>query len=177
MLHPAACLATLGLPSAEASLHHSCWLASGKAATASPDGHAALQPLAYMGLHISLTAATFAVCKIWWMSSRAHTAFLLCVLCVSAWNGESCLGSISVDVLFTTGLPGEGGRCMLVSINTGELLQDGCMLREPLRTLQFAWWPHVPCRGRIPSQALPMLELVCWGVEARCVSVRRRTSS
>lgn len=48
-----------------------------------------LQPLAYMGLHISLTAATFAVCKIWWMSCRAHTAFLLCVLCISAWNGAS----------------------------------------------------------------------------------------
>ena len=68
------------------------WLAPGTAATASPDGRVALQPLAYMGLHISLTAATFAVCKIWWMSCRAHTAFLLCVLCVSAWNGESLWG-------------------------------------------------------------------------------------
>ena len=97
----------LDCPPSRQACTHLCWLASGKAATASSDGRVALQPLAYMGLHISLTAATFAVCKIWWMSSRAHTAFLLCVLCVSAWNGEPCSMGILDGVLFMNRLPGE----------------------------------------------------------------------
>ena len=52
--------------------------------------HAApVQPLVYMSLHIFLTAATFAVAKIWWSFYGAHTAFLLACLAVSAWNGAS----------------------------------------------------------------------------------------
>ena len=47
------------------------------------------QPLVYMSLHIFLTAATFAVAKIWWSFYGAHTAFLLACLAVSAWNGAS----------------------------------------------------------------------------------------
>ena len=41
-----------------------------------------------MCVHISLTTMTFAFCKLWWASYHAHTAFLLCVFAVSAWNGK-----------------------------------------------------------------------------------------
>ncbi|CAL8464752.1 g4287 [Coccomyxa elongata] len=47
------------------------------------------QPLAYMCVHITLTTMTFALCKVWWSSYAAHTAFLLFILAVSAWNGAS----------------------------------------------------------------------------------------
>ncbi|KAK9841696.1 hypothetical protein WJX74_010260 [Apatococcus lobatus] len=47
------------------------------------------QPLAYMGLHLTLTAATFAVAKIWWNYYHAHTFFLVFVLSMSSWNGAS----------------------------------------------------------------------------------------
>ena len=47
-----------------------------------------LQPLAYMCVHISLTTMTFALCKLWWASYYAHTAFLLFVFAISAWNGK-----------------------------------------------------------------------------------------
>lgn len=47
-----------------------------------------LQPLAYMCVHISLTNMTFALCKLWWANYYAHTAFLLFVFAISAWNGE-----------------------------------------------------------------------------------------
>ena len=69
------------------------------------------------------------------------------------------LGDISVDVLFTTGLPAEGGRCMLVSINAGEVLQNRCMLREPPGTLQSALGvPYClvaacPMQGKIPKSS------------------------
>ena len=49
----------------------------------------AVQPLAYMALHVTLTGATFAVCKIWWNYYHAHTIFLLVILTISAWNGAS----------------------------------------------------------------------------------------
>lgn len=48
-----------------------------------------MQPLAYMCVHITLTTMTFALCKVWWSSYAAHTAFLLFILAVSAWNGAS----------------------------------------------------------------------------------------
>ncbi len=59
--------------------------------SAPPETHGTrvLQPLAYMGLHLTLTAATFAVAKIWWNSYHAHTLFLVFVLCMSSWNGAS----------------------------------------------------------------------------------------
>ena len=47
-----------------------------------------VQPLAYMAVHISLTTMTFALCKLWWASYAAHTAFLLFIFAISAWNGE-----------------------------------------------------------------------------------------
>ena len=47
------------------------------------------QPLAYMCVHISLTTTTFALCKLWWASYAAHTAFLLFVFAISAWNGKA----------------------------------------------------------------------------------------
>lgn len=47
-----------------------------------------VQPLAYMAVHISLTTMTFALCKLWWASCAAHTAFLLFIFAISAWNGE-----------------------------------------------------------------------------------------
>lgn len=42
-----------------------------------------------MGLHLTLTAATFAVAKIWWNYYHAHTLFLVFVLSMSSWNGAS----------------------------------------------------------------------------------------
>jgi len=48
----------------------------------------AVQPLAYMALHIALTTATFAVTKIWWDSYTLHTTFLLVVFCWAVWNGN-----------------------------------------------------------------------------------------
>ena len=43
----------------------------------------------YMSLHIFLTTATFIVAKIFWNFYYAHTAFLVCILTMSAWNGAS----------------------------------------------------------------------------------------
>ncbi|KAK9805607.1 hypothetical protein WJX72_007502 [[Myrmecia] bisecta] len=48
-----------------------------------------LQPVVYMVLHITYTALTFALCKVWWNSYWAHTTFLLIILMWSAWNGAS----------------------------------------------------------------------------------------
>ena len=48
-----------------------------------------VQPLVYMSLHIFLTTATFIVAKIFWNYYYAHTAFLVCILTMSAWNGAS----------------------------------------------------------------------------------------
>ena len=47
------------------------------------------QPLVYMSLHIFLTTATFIVAKIFWNFYYAHTAFLVIILGMSAWNGAS----------------------------------------------------------------------------------------
>ena len=48
-----------------------------------------VQPLVYMCLHIFLTTATFVVAKIFWNFYYAHTAFLVIILGMSAWNGAS----------------------------------------------------------------------------------------
>lgn len=65
-----------------------------------------LQPLAYMALHVTLTGATFAVCKVWWNYYHAHTVFLLAILCVSAWNGASYYFEVFAHrYVETVGLP------------------------------------------------------------------------
>ncbi len=46
-----------------------------------------LQPAAYMGLHLALSATSCMVSILWWHSRVAHSAFLLAVLAMSAWNG------------------------------------------------------------------------------------------
>lgn len=48
-----------------------------------------LQPVAYMGLHVALTTATFALTKLWWESYAAHTVFLAVIFCWAVWNGEA----------------------------------------------------------------------------------------
>ena len=58
------------------------------------------QPLVYMSLHIFLTTATFVVAKIFWNFYYAHTAFLVIILGMSAWNGAS--------YYFEVGLSGAG---------------------------------------------------------------------
>ena len=42
-----------------------------------------------MCVHIALTTMTFALCKLWWASYVAHTAFLLFIFAISAWNGAA----------------------------------------------------------------------------------------
>ena len=46
-----------------------------------------LQPLAYMTVHMTGVVMTFLLARVFWESFRAHTLFLLFILCISVWNG------------------------------------------------------------------------------------------
>ena len=46
-----------------------------------------LQPLAYMAVHMTGVVMTFLLARVFWESFRAHTFFLLFILCISVWNG------------------------------------------------------------------------------------------
>ena len=54
---------------------------------------AVLQPLAYMTVHMTGVVMTFLLARVFWESFRAHTLFLLFILCISVWNGagEMCI--------------------------------------------------------------------------------------
>ena len=45
------------------------------------------QPLAYMAVHMTGVVMTFLLARMFWESFRAHTFFLLFILCISVWNG------------------------------------------------------------------------------------------
>ncbi len=46
-----------------------------------------VQPLAYMAVHMTGVVMTFLLARVFWESFRAHTFFLLFILCISVWNG------------------------------------------------------------------------------------------
>jgi hypothetical protein len=50
---------------------------------------APLQPIAYMAMHMVLVTLTFLLSIVFWISFRAHTAFLIFILSYSAFNGAS----------------------------------------------------------------------------------------
>ncbi len=50
-----------------------------------------LQPLAYMTVHMTGVVMTFLLARVFWESFRAHTLFLLFILCISVWNGAGNL--------------------------------------------------------------------------------------
>ena len=47
------------------------------------------RPFGFMAMHACLTTAAFALSKAWWDSYVGHSAFVVALLCVSAWNGAS----------------------------------------------------------------------------------------
>lgn len=48
-----------------------------------------LQPIAYMAMHMVLVTLTFLLSIVFWLSFKAHTAFLIFILSYSAFNGAS----------------------------------------------------------------------------------------
>ena len=55
-----------------------------------------MQPLAYMAVHMTGVVMTFLLARVFWESFRAHTFFLLFILCISVWNGAGATLSRSL---------------------------------------------------------------------------------